>query len=211
MTPPTVDAYYNPLANDINFPAGILQPPFFFKDGDDAVNYGAIGLVIGHEITHGFDDQGRQYDADGNLKDWWNKTDEEKFKKKADLVIAQYNGYVAIDTFHINGELTLGENIADIGGEAIAYAAFKKTAQGKGNEQISGLTPDQRYFMSLAQVWRNKTRDEVLRTQVLNNPHSTPMYRVLGPASNTPGFYEAYGLKAGDKMYRDDSIRVHIW
>jgi len=211
MTPPTLDAYYNPTTNDINFPAGILQPPIFSKDADDALNYGGIGMVIGHEMTHGFDDQGRQFDASGNLKDWWSKEDAAKFKQKADLVVDQYNHYIAVDTFHINGSLSLGENIADIGGVAIAYVAFKKTAEGKGTEKIDGLTPDQRFFLSAATVWKMKYRDEVLRTQVMNNPHSTAMYRVNGPVSNMQAFYDAFGVRPGDKMYRSDSVRVKIW
>lgn len=211
MTPPTVDAYYNPTANDINFPAGILQPPFFFKDGDDAVNYGAIGLVIGHEMTHGFDDQGRQYDADGNLKDWWSPEDAARFKQKANLVVRQYDGYVAVDTFHINGNLTLGENIADIGGLSLAYGAFKKTAEGKDTTRIDGLTPDQRFFMACAQVWRVKSRPESMRSQVLNNPHSTPQWRVDGPVSDLNAFYDAFAIQPSDKMYRPDSLRAHIW
>ena len=158
MTPPTVNAYYNPTANDINFPAGILQPPIFFANGDDAINYGAIGWVIGHEMTHGFDDQGRQFDAKGNLKDWWTPVDAKKFKKMAHLVVDQYDGYTVLDSLHINGKLTLGENIADIGGLAIAYAAFKKTEEGQSGKVVNGLTPDQRFFMSMAQVWRVKVR-----------------------------------------------------
>ena len=211
MTPPTVDAYYNPTSNDINFPAGILQPPFFYQNGDDAVNYGAIGLVIGHEMTHGFDDQGRQYDADGNLKDWWSKEDAARFKQKADLIVSEYDGFIAVDTFHINGSLTLGENIADVGGLSIAYGAFKKTAQGKDTTRIDGLTPDQRFFRSFAQVWRVKSRPEVLRTQVLTDPHSTPQFRVNGPVSDLNVFYNTYNVQPGDKMYRPDSLRAHIW
>ncbi len=211
MTPPTVNAYYDPTQNNINFPAGILQPPFFFSDGDDAVNYGAIGLVIGHEITHGFDDQGRQYDADGNLKNWWSAADEKQFSARAENIIGQYNGYVAVDTFHLNGRLTEGENIADNGGLIIAYAAFKKTAQGRGNEKISGFTPDQRFFLSHAQVWRIKMRPESLITLALTNPHSAPMWRVNGPASNMTAFYTAFDVKTTDSMYRPDSLRVKIW
>jgi putative endopeptidase len=211
MTPPTIDAYYDPTQNNINFPAGILQPPFFYLHGDDALNYGGIGFVIGHEITHGFDDQGRQFDADGNMKDWWTTTDAAKFKQRASNIIKQYNGYVAIDTFHINGELTEGENLADNGGLAISYAAFKKTPQGKSNELINGLTPDQRFFLSAANVWRIKVRDENLRTQVLTNPHSTPMFRVNGPVSNMPAFYDAFHVKPTDPMYRADSVRVKVW
>jgi putative endopeptidase len=211
MTPPTINAYYDPTQNNINFPAGILQPPFYFSSGDDAVNYGGIGLVIGHEITHGFDDQGRQYDADGNLKDWWSAEDAKKFKIRAQNIINQYNGYIAVDTFHLNGELTEGENIADNGGLAIAYAAFKKTAQGKGNEKIDGFTPDQRFFLSHAQVWKIKTRKERLITMALTNPHSSPMWRVNGPVSNMPAFYEAFHVQSSDSMYRPDSLRVKIW
>jgi putative endopeptidase len=211
MTPPTINAYYDPTQNNINFPAGILQPPFYFSTGDDAVNYGGIGLVIGHEITHGFDDQGRQYDADGNLKDWWSAEDAKRFKARAQNIINQYNGYIAVDTFHLNGELTEGENIADNGGLAIAYAAFKKTAQGKDSTKIDGFTPDQRFFLSHAQVWKIKTRKERLITMALTNPHSSPMWRVNGPVSNMPAFYQAFNVQPSDSMYRPDSLRVKIW
>ncbi|HEY4967809.1 MAG TPA: M13 family metallopeptidase [Puia sp.] len=211
MTPPTINAYYDPTQNNINFPAGILQPPFYFSKGDDAVNYGGIGLVIGHEITHGFDDQGRQYDADGNLKDWWSAEDAKRFKQRAMNIINQYNGYVAVDTFHLNGELTEGENIADNGGLSISYAAFKKTAQGKGDEKIDGFTPDQRFFLSHAQVWKIKTRKERLIMLTLTNEHSAPMWRVNGPASNMPAFYAAFQVQPTDSMYRPDSLRVKIW
>jgi putative endopeptidase len=211
MTPPTINAYYDPTENNINFPAGILQPPFYFSSGDDAVNYGGIGLVIGHEITHGFDDQGRQYDAAGNLKDWWSPEDAKRFKARAQNIINQYNGYVAIDTLHLNGQLTEGENIADNGGLAIAYAAFKKTDQGKSNEKIDGFTPDQRFFLSHAQVWKVKTRPERLRTLTLTNEHSAPMWRVNGPVSNMPAFYAAFNVQPTDSMYRPDSLRVKIW
>jgi putative endopeptidase len=211
MTPPTIDAYYNPYANDINFPAGILQPPFFYANGDDALNYGAIGIVIGHEITHGFDDQGRLYDAQGNLKNWWLPADSANFRKKADLVVKQYNHSIVIDTLHINGELTQGENIADIGGMAIAYQAFKKTDEGKSNEKIDGLTPDQRFFIAYAKLWRSKTRPERLRTQVMTNPHSTPQYRTNNPMADLPAFYTAFDVKPGDKMYMADSFRAQVW
>lgn len=211
MTPPTIDAYYNPQANDINFPAGILQPPFFYKDGDDALNYGAIGMVIGHEMTHGFDDQGRLYDAQGNLKNWWITADSTNFVTKASRVINQYNNSIVTDTLHINGELTQGENIADIGGLAIAYEAFKKTEEGKSDKKVGGFTPDQRFFMAYAEVWRSKWRPEVERTQVMTNPHSTPQYRVNNPISDLPEFYKAFNVKAGDKMYIPDSLRPQIW
>ncbi len=211
MTATTVNAYYNPTANDINFPAGILQPPFYFISGDDAVNYGAIGIGIGHEITHGFDDQGRQFDAAGNLKEWWTAEDAKKFKARAQKIIDQYNGYIAVDTLHVNGELTQGENIADNGGVAIAYAAFKKTAQGRGNIKIDGLTPDQRFFLAGAQIWRTKNRPELARTLVLSDPHSPPMWRINGMFSNMPAFYKAFGVEPTDSMYRPDSLRVTIW
>ncbi len=211
MTPPTIDAYYNPYTNDINFPAGILQPPFFYANGDDALNYGAIGIVIGHEMTHGFDDQGRLYDAQGNLKNWWLPADSANFRKKADLVVQQYDHSIVIDTLHINGELTQGENIADIGGMAIAYQAFKKTDEGKSNEKIDGLTPDQRFFIAFAKLWRSKTRPERLRTQVMTNPHSTPQYRTNNPMADLPAFYTAFDVKPGDKMYMPDSLRAQVW
>lgn len=211
MTPPTINAYYNSGANDINFPAGILQPPFFYKDGDDAINYGAIGMVIGHEMTHGFDDQGRQFDADGNLKNWWLPVDSANFRKRANLVVNQYNHSLVVDTLHINGALTQGENIADIGGVAIAYDAFKKTSEGKSDKKIDGLTPDQRFFMSYAKVWRSKMRPEIERTRVMTDPHSTPKYRVNNPLSDIPAFYKAFNVKQGDKMYLPDSLRAQVW
>ena len=211
MTPPTVNAYYNPTFNEIVFPAGILQFPFFDKDADDAINYGAIGAVIGHEMTHGFDDQGRQYDKDGNLKDWWTPVDADKFKKRVQVMIDQYNKFTILKDVHINGNLTQGENLADIGGVAIAYQAFKNTPQGKSDEKIDGLTPDQRFFLSFAQVWRLKTRDETMRLRINTDPHSPEMYRVVGPLSNTSAFYKAFNVKPGDKMYRPDSTRVKVW
>ncbi len=211
MTPPTINAYYSSSANDINFPAGILQPPFFYKDGDDALNYGAIGVVIGHEMTHGFDDQGRKFDAHGNLKNWWLPADSIKFQKRANLVVNQYNHSLVVDTLHINGELTQGENIADIGGLTIAYAAFKKTAEGKSGKTMDGLTPDQRFFMSYAEIWRLKMRPEDERRRILIDPHSPPMYRVNNAVSDIPAFYSAFNVKPGDKMYLPDSLRAQVW
>lgn len=211
ITPPTIDAYYNPFANDINFPAGILQPPFFYKDGDDALNYGAIGMFIGHEMTHGFDNRGRLFDAQGNLKNWWLPADSASFGHKADRVIKQYNKSVVIDSLHINGKLTLSENIADIGGVSLAYEAFKKTDEGKSNKKIGGLTPDQRFFMAYAEAWRNKSRPEILRSQVMTNPHSAPKYRVNNPLSDMPAFYKAFNVRPGDKMYIPDSLRAEVW
>ena len=157
MTPPTINASYNPSSNDITFPAGILQSPFFDFGADDAVNYGGIAAVIGHEMTHGFDDQGRQFDAVGNLKDWWTKPDADKFKTKANEVVAQYNALSVLDTVHVKGELTLGENLADLGGLSMAYEAFTKTEQFKKGKKIDGFTPQQRFFLSWAQIWRNNT------------------------------------------------------
>lgn len=211
MTPPTVNAYYNPSFNEIVFPAGILQFPFFDKYADDAVNYGAIGAVIGHEMTHGFDDQGRQYDKEGNLKDWWKPADAAQFTKRADVAIKQYNAFTVLNNLHVNGQLTLGENLADIGGLAIAYDAFKLTKQGKSEEKTDGFTPDQRFFLGFAQVWRIKTRDETMRTRITTDPHSPEHFRVNGPTSNHPAFYKAFDVKEGNKMYRADSSRVHIW
>jgi len=211
MTPPTVNAGYNPTFNEITFPAGILQYPFFDNDADDAINYGAIGLVIGHEITHGFDDQGRQYDKDGNLKDWWTKEDADKFKSKVQVMINQYNGFTVLNNVHVNGSLTQGENLADIGGLAIAYQAFKNTPQGKSDKKIDGFTPDQRFFLSCAQVWRSKLSDELTRMLINVDPHSPGMYRVIGPVSNMPEFYKAFNIKPGDKMYREEKDRVKVW
>jgi len=211
MTAPTVDAYNDPTNNEIVFPAGILQFPFFDKDADDAINYGAIGVVIGHEMTHGFDDQGRQYDQDGNLKDWWTPEDAAKFKKRVQVLINQYNGYSVLNGLHVNGALTQGENLADNGGMQIAYEAFKRTPEGKSDKKIDGFTPDQRFFLSLAQVWRMKKSDAAVRKDINTNPHSPPMYRTNGPMSNMTSFYKAFNVKPGDKMYRVDTARVKVW
>ncbi|RYZ56289.1 MAG: M13 family peptidase [Sphingobacteriales bacterium] len=211
MTPPTVNAYYNPAFNEIVFPAGILQYPFFDFSADDAVNYGGIGAVIGHEMTHGFDDQGRQYDKDGNLNDWWTKDDATKFDQKAKVVVNQFNSYTVLDSMHVNGELTLGENLADLGGLAIAYEAFKKTAQGKGNTAIDGFTPDQRFFLSWAQVWRANTRPEEMASRIITDPHSPNEWRCNGPLSNMQEFYNAFNVKPGDKMYRPAAERAKVW
>lgn len=210
MTPPTVNAYYNPSFNEIVFPAGILQPPFYFQHGDDAVNYGGIGYVIGHEITHGFDDQGSQYDKEGNLKNWWTPEDRKQYETRANKIVDQYNNYVVLDSVHVNGHLTEGENLADNGGLAIAYAAFKMTKEGQSDTLIDGLTPDQRFFLSCAQVWRIKTRPERMLFRINNDPHSPEMYRVNGPLSNMSAFYKAFNVKPGDKMYRPDS-GAKIW
>lgn len=211
MTAPTVNAYYNPTFNEIVFPAGILQFPFFEMNADDAINYGAIGMVIGHEMTHGFDDQGRQYDADGNLKDWWTSKDGELFKAKAAGVVKQYNQYTVLDSLHVNGALTLGENLADIGGLAIAYDAFKLTKQGQAADKTDGLTPDQRFFLGYAQVWRLINRPEALRTRITTDPHSPEEFRVNGPLSNFEPFYRAYNVTEKNKMFRQPADRAKIW
>lgn len=211
FSPPTVNAGYNPTTNEIIFPAGILQPPFFDPSADDAINYGAVGMVIGHELTHGFDDQGRQYDKDGNLKDWWTKEDADKFKAIADKVVDQYSKYIPIDSLHLNGALTLGENIADIGGLAIAHDAFKMTPQGKADQKIDGLTPDQRFFMSFASIWRLKMKDEMMRQIVLTDVHSPAEYRVVGPLTNFTPFYNAYGVIEQNQMWKSEKERIKIW
>ncbi len=211
MTPPTNNAYYNPTTNEIVFPAGILQFPMFDVNSDDALNYGGIGMVIGHELTHGFDDQGAQYDKEGNLKNWWLPEDFDKFKTKSEAVVKLYNGFTVLDSMHINGSLTQGENIADIGGIAIAYDAFKMTDQGKDTIKIQGLTPDQRFFLSFAQCWRKKLRDEALRIQINTDPHSPAMYRVWGPLMNFTPFYSAFDVKENNKMFVAEVDRLHIW
>ncbi len=211
MSPPTINAYYNPTFNEIVFPAGILQYPMFDADVDDAMNYGGIGMVIGHEMTHGFDDQGSQYDKDGNLKNWWSTDDLTRFKAKSKQVVNLYNGFVVLDSLHVNGELTQGENIADIGGIAIAYDAFKLTKQGQGNEKIDGFTPDQRFFLSYAQCWRRKGKDEALRRQINTDPHAPAMYRVWGPLMSFTAFYSAFDIKEGNKMYVPVNNRINIW
>ncbi len=211
MTPPTVNAYYNPNMNEIVFPAGILQPPFFFATADDAVNYGGIGAVIGHEMTHGFDDQGRQFDAAGNLRDWWSPQSKAKFEERAKAIVKQYSEYEPLPGLHVNGELTQGENIADLGGLKIAYAAFKKASAGKPEEKIDGFTPDQRFFLSFAQIWRQKMRDEDLKLRLNTDPHSPAHYRVIGPLSNLPEFQKAFNIPDGSPMIRSADKRVNIW
>jgi putative endopeptidase len=211
MTPPTINAYNNPTFNEIVFPAGILQFPFFDPNADDAINYGGIGMVIGHEMTHGFDDEGAQYDKNGNLKLWWSKDDYAKFQAKSKQESAQYDSFTVLDSLHINGALTNGENIADLGGVYIAYDAFKMTAQGKDTTKIDGFTPDQRFFISIAQIWRSKQKDEVLRQQINTNPHSPAIWRVNGPLMNFTPFYAAFNVQPGDKMYKPDSTRIKIW
>jgi len=211
MTPPTVNAYYNPAFNEIVFPAGILQFPFFDFSADDAVNYGGIGAVIGHEMTHGFDDQGRLYDASGNLSDWWTEEDGAHFEEKANVVVEQFNAIVVIDTNHANGKLTEGENLADLGGVTIAYEAFKKTAQGKSNTKIDGFTPDQRFFLSWAQVWRANTRPQEIARRLKQDPHSPNELRCNVPLSNHAAWYSAFDIKPTDKLYRAEKDRARVW
>ena len=210
-TPSTVTAYNNPTANEIVFPAGILQAPYFDNAADDALNYGGIGMVIGHEITHTFDDQGAQYDKDGNLKNWWTKEDYKKFKSRIQQVIDMYGTYTVLDSLHVNGAMTVGENTADIAGIAVAYDAFKMTKEGQDSTKIGGFTPDQRFFISVAKIWRVKMKDEFLRLWINNNPHSPPAWRVNGPLMNTTPFYEAFGVKPGDKMFLSKKDRLTIW
>jgi putative endopeptidase len=211
MTPPTINASYNPGNNDITFPAGILQFPFFDFGADDAVNYGGIGAVIGHEMTHGFDDEGRQFAADGNLKDWWTSADADKFKSKAGEVVAQYNGFAVLDTLHINGRLTLGENLADLGGLSIAYEAFTKTKEFKEGKKIDGFTPAQRFFLSWAQIWRSNTLPKTQAQLILTDPHSPGQFRCNAPITNIDAWYDAFNIKEGDKLYKAPDQRTRIW
>jgi predicted metalloendopeptidase len=211
MTPQTVNAYYNPELNEIVFPAVILQPPFFDADADDAVNYGAIGAVIGHEISHGFDDQGAQYDGDGNLRDWWTKADHKNFAAKTKMLVKQYNGYSPVKGYFVNGELTLGENIADNSGAAIAYKAYLISLGGKPAPVIDGLSGQQRFYMGFGQVWRSKIRDAQQIVYLKTDPHSPDQFRANGTVRNQPGFYEAFGVKPGDKMYLAPKDRVIMW
>ncbi len=210
MGPQTVNAYYNPLINEIVFPAAILQPPFFYEKGDDAVNYGGIGMVIGHEITHGFDDEGSQYDAEGNLKNWWTDEDKKKYKELTAQFVKEYNAFTPLDSQHVNGELTLGENIADLGGMIITYNAFKK-ANGNNTKLINGLTPEQRFFINYAIIWRDNTRPEALRMQLLTDPHSPAKNRVNGVLSNLPEFHKAFHVQPTDNMFIKETERARMW
>ncbi|WP_313029290.1 M13 family metallopeptidase, partial [Massilia alkalitolerans] len=211
MTPQTVNAYYNPELNEIVFPAAILQPPFFDMNADDAVNYGAIGAVIGHEISHGFDDQGSQYDGDGNMRNWWTEEDGKRFAEKTKVLVQQYASYSPLPGYHVNGELTLGENIGDNSGLAIAHKAYKLSLKGKKAPVINGLSGDQRFYMGWGQVWRAKMREPAQINQVKTDPHSPAQFRANGTLKNQPGFYDAFGVKEGDKMYLAPKDRVIIW
>jgi len=211
MTPQTVNAYYNPTVNEIVFPAAILQPPFFNMEADDAVNYGGIGAVIGHEMGHGFDDQGSKYDEKGNLRNWWTDEDLAAFKLRADNLVTQYNDYAVFDDLNVNGALTLGENIGDLSGVTIAYKAYKASLNGKEAPVIDGLTGDQRFFMGYAQIWRSKIVEKSMRNRVTTDPHSPGEFRALGSLSNMTQFYQAFDLKEGDAMYIAPEKRVKIW
>ncbi|MGJ8665957.1 MAG: M13 family metallopeptidase [Patiriisocius sp.] len=210
-TPSTVTAYYNASLNEIVFPAGILQFPYFDVNADDAVNYGGIGMVIGHEFTHAFDDRGAQFDKDGNVKNWWTDDDLKNFKAKTQLIIDRYGEFTVLDSLHINGATTVGENVADNGGISIAYDAFKLTKQGQDTTKIGGYSPDQRFFMSIARIWRVKTRDEFLRTYINTNSHSPAIWRVNGPLMNSTPFYDAFNVQPGDSNYKSVEERIKIW
>lgn len=211
MTPQTVNAYYNPTKNEIVFPAAILQPPFFNINADDAVNYGAIGAVIAHEIGHGFDDQGSKYDGDGKLINWWTDNDLKQFQEKTKVLIEQFNNYKVFDDLNVNGHLTLGENIGDLSGVLIGYNAYILSLKGKDPSIIDSLTGAQRFFIGYAQIWRIKHKDETARNLVTIDPHAPAKYRVLGALSNVDAFYDAFGVKKGDKMYIDPKKRVRLW
>jgi predicted metalloendopeptidase len=211
MTPPTVNAYYSPPENDINFPAGILQPPFFDKAEDDAVNFGGIGVVIGHELTHGFDDQGSKFDAEGNLKNWWTDADRKEFEQRTGCVADEYSSFVAVDDLHLNGRLTLGENTADNGGARIALMALhsQMAAEKRASEKKDGFTPEQRFFLGFAQIWCENRTDESARLLAKTDPHSPGRFRVIGTLQNNPDFAKAFGCKAGQKMVSQNAC--HVW
>ena len=211
MTPPTVNAYYSATLNEIVFPAGILQFPFFDPKADDAVNYGGIGSVIGHEMSHGFDDQGSKFDADGNMRNWWTDEDKKRFEAKTQALAKQYDAYTVLGDLHVNGNFTLGENIGDLGGMNVAYEAFKMTEQGLRNEKIDGFTPDQRFFLAWAQVWRGNILPETAAQLIKTDPHSPGPYRTIGPLVNMDAWYKAFDVQPGDKLYKKPEDRIRIW
>ena len=212
MSPQTVNAYFNPLNNEIVFPAAILQPPFYNYTADAAVNYGGMGAVIGHEISHGFDDQGSRFDHEGNLVNWWTEEDKERFDAWKEKLVAQFDNYEALPGLNVQGELTLGENIGDLGGLNAAYDALQIHLEENGRPgKIDGFTPEQRFFLSWATIWRTKYRDEYLRTQVLTDPHSPGMFRAIGPLVNMETFYKAFDVQPGDELYQPEEDRVNIW
>jgi len=211
MTPPTVNAYYNSTLNEIVFPAGILQFPFFDANADDAINYGGIGAVIGHEMSHGFDDSGSKYDADGTLRNWWTDEDRTRFEAKTVALGKQFDGYTVLDTIHVNGKLTMGENIGDLGGLNVAYEAFKMTDQGKSNEKIDGFSPDQRFFLSWAQVWRGNILPQTAAQLIVTDNHSPGPYRTIGTPVNMDAWYKAFDVQPGDQLYKKPGDRIRIW
>jgi endothelin-converting enzyme/putative endopeptidase len=211
MPPQTVNAYYNPLMNEIVFPAAILQPPFFNLEADDAVNYGAIGAVIGHEISHGFDDAGSRFDGRGNLRNWWTENDRTEFEKRANRLVSQYDAYEPLPGMPLSGRFTLGENIGDLGGLSVAYTAYLLSLEGKPAAVLDGFTGEQRFFIGWAQVWRRKYREEEMRKRIKTDPHSPSAYRCNGIVSNLDGFYEAFGIGSEDPMYIAPEKRVRIW
>ena len=211
MTPQTVNAYYNPSKNEIVFPAAILQPPFFNMVADDAVNYGAIGAVIGHEISHGFDDQGSKYDGDGNLKSWWTVQDREAFEAITKRLVDQFNEYSPLPGKHVNGQLTLGENIADLSGLAIAHKAYRLSLKGKEPPRIDDWTGDQRFFLGWSQVWRRKYRDAEMMRRLLTDPHAPSWYRANGPVINIDAFYDAFDVEPSDALFRPQEERIKLW
>ena len=211
MSPQTVNAYYSPSSNEICFPAGILQPPFFYLDGDDAINYGGIGVVIGHEMTHGFDDQGRKFDNDGNLSDWWTEEDAARFDERAKVLVNYFDNIIVIDTVHANGTFTLGENIADQGGIQVSFNAFKKTEQGKSEEKIDGFTPMQRFFISYANLWAGNVREAEILRRTKTDPHSLGKWRVNGALPHIDAWYEAFNIDSSSPMYIPKEERSSIW
>ena len=209
MSPQTVNAYYSPDMNEIVFPAAILQPPFFFLKGDDAVNYGAIGVVIGHEMSHGFDDEGRKFDKVGNLTDWWTSEDSQRFDERTKVLVDQYNSFIVLDSIHADGKLSLGENIADLGGLNISYQAYKLAS--KETKSIDGFTPEQRFYLAYSHVWAQNIREKEILRRTKEDPHSLGKYRVVGPLKNVPEFYAAFNIKPGQPMYLEDGLRAKIW
>jgi len=211
MTPITVNAYYEPTLNELVFPAAILQPPFFDPESDDAVNYGNIGATIGHEMSHGFDEVGRKYDAQGNLRNWWKLGDLKAYRQRTTLLVKQFDAFEPISSMHIDGTLTLGENLADLAGLIVSYDAFRHSQEGRAATPKDGFTPEQRFFLSYAETWRFKIREEALRAHLLTDEHAPPKYRVLGPLANMPEFAAAFGCKAGDPMVRPPEERPNNW
>jgi endothelin-converting enzyme/putative endopeptidase len=211
MTPQTVNAYYDATMNEIVFPAAILRPPFFDVDADDAANYGGIGAVIGHEFSHGFDDEGRKFDGDGNLRDWWVEADDERFQARAARLGEQYDGYHPIDDMHVNGAFTMGENIGDLAGVTMAHRAYRLSLGGREAPVIDGFSGDQRFFMGWAQVWRTLCREDEMRRRLMVDPHSPGEYRANGTLINIDAFHEAFATRPGDGMWKAPDQRVRIW